>query len=201
MSFTLPPLPYAYDALEPIIDAQTMEIHHTKHHQAYITNLNAAIADTEYVSWSLTQLLREIDTLPADLQPAVRNHGGGHHNHSLFWESMRAGGGVASSAFLEKVRQAFGDLDDLQDHFATAAAKHFGSGWAWLVEKPDGSLAVYSLPNQDSPLMQGDTPLLWLDVWEHAYYLHYQNRRADYIAAWWQVVDWKAVEARSTSSV
>jgi Fe-Mn family superoxide dismutase len=197
MSFILPQLPYAYNALEPVIDKETMEIHHTKHHQAYITNLNAALEWTPYEAWTIETLLLQRKTLPENIQTPVRNHGWWHHNHTLFRQSMRAGGWVASSEFLEKVRGAFGGLDELKNEFTKTALSHFGSWRAWLVQKPSWELAIYTLPNQDSPLMSGDTPLVGLDVWEHAYYLQYQNRRADYCAAWWNVVDWRVVEERT----
>ncbi len=198
MVHTLPALPYAYDALEPHIDARTMEIHHTKHHQAYIDNLNKALEKyADLQAKPLEELLRNLNTVPEDIRTVVRNHGGGHANHSLFWQIMgptRAlGPGGALSPALDA---AFGSFDAFKDTFSKAAAGRFGSGWAWLVVSPAGELKVYSTANQDSPLMDGDTPILGLDVWEHAYYLKYQNRRADYIAAWWHVVNWGEVTER-----
>jgi superoxide dismutase, Fe-Mn family len=178
MAFSLPSLPYAEDALEPHVDARTMNIHHTKHHQAYITNLNNAIAGTEWESKSIEEILRNINSVPADKKTAVQNNGGGHANHSLFSNAINA---------------KFGSFDTFKEKFAAAAATRFGSGWAWLVAKSDGSVDVYSTANQDSPLMQGDVPLMGLDVWEHAYYLNYQNRRPDYVSAWWNVVNWDQV--------
>jgi len=196
MAFELPKLPYPYNALEPTIDAKTMEIHHTKHHQAYVTNLNNALAGTPEEGKSLTDLMANISKLPA----AVRNNGGGHYNHSLFWEIMAPNAGGQPTAELgDAINQAFGSFDKFKDEFAKAGTTRFGSGWAWLI-KHDGKLAITSTPNQDNPLM--DTaeakgyPLLGLDVWEHAYYLNYQNRRPDYISAWWNVVNWREVAER-----
>lgn len=194
MTFSLPALPYAEDALEPHIDARTMNIHHTKHHQAYINNLNNAIAGTEWESKSIEEILRNINSVPADKKTAIQNNGGGHANHSLFWQILLPNGGGQPTDDLAAVIDAkFGSFDAFKEKFAAAAATRFGSGWAWLVAKPDGSVDVYSTANQDSPLMQGDTPLLGLDVWEHAYYLNYQNRRPDYVTAWWNVVNWEQV--------
>lgn len=198
MAFTLPDLPYAYDALEPNIDAATMEIHHTKHHNGYTTKLNAAIDGTRMDGLSIESLLAS----PANA--AVRNNGGGFYNHCLFWEIMHPdGGGEPDGELADAISEAFGSFDAFKDAFSKAAATRFGSGWAWLIKKADGSLAVTSTPNQDNPLMdvaddQG-TPLLGLDVWEHAYYLNYQNRRPDYIAAFFNVVNWEAVTARFLS--
>lgn len=202
MAFTLPPLPYAADALQPHIDAKTMEIHHGKHHQAYITNANKALEGTPWADKSVDEVIRGLDKLPADKQGPVRNNAGGHANHSLFWTVMGPGkGGTPSGDLAKAIDAAFGSFDKFKEAFAQAGATRFGSGWAWLVVK-DGKLAVCSTANQDSPLMpaafgggQG-TPILGLDVWEHAYYLHYQNRRPDYIAAFWNVVDWDAVAKR-----
>ena len=198
MPFTLPALPYAPEALEPHIDAQTMQIHHGKHHNAYVTNLNAAIEKApELASWSLEQLCREIATVPESVRTAVRNNGGGHWNHSLFWELMAPNaGGAPGGAVGAAIDAAFGDFAKFRDLFKVAAVGRFGSGWAWLVAKPDGTVAIESSPNQDNPLMEGRHAILGLDVWEHAYYLRYQNRRPDYIDAWWNVVHWGAVEAR-----
>lgn len=191
MAFTLPDLPYAKDALEPYIDARTMDIHHGKHHAAYTTNLNKAIEGSAMESLSIEAILRQ----GADaLSPVVRNNGGGYANHNLFWEIMSPdGGGQATGDLAQAIDSTFGSFDAFKEKFAAAASTRFGSGWAWLVLKADGSLDVYSTPNQDSPYMQGETPLLGLDVWEHAYYLNYQNRRPDYIAAFWNVVNWDKV--------
>ncbi|MDE2663108.1 MAG: superoxide dismutase [Gemmatimonadota bacterium] len=194
----LPDLPYAHDALEPTIDARTMEIHHGKHHQVYVNMLNGALDGHEdLASLSLEALLRGISDVPESIRGAVRNHGGGHSNHSLFWTSMSAdGGGSPSGDLAAAIDNACGSFDDFKAAFQQAGLTRFGSGWAWLVAGGGGELSVYSTANQDSPLMQGDTPLLGVDVWEHAYYLNYQNRRADYLAAFWDVVDWAAVAAR-----
>jgi len=194
MAFQLPDLPYAFDALEPYIDARTMEIHHDKHHAGYTGKLNAAIAGTEWENRSIVEILSNIDSVPQDIRTAVRNNGGGYLNHSLFWTIMGPdGGGAPSGDLAAAIDAAFGNFDDFKAKFSTAAATRFGSGWAWLVVKSDGGLDLYSTANQDSPYMQGDTPILGLDVWEHAYYLHYQNRRPDYISSWWNVVNWDAV--------
>lgn len=202
MAYSLPALPYAYDALEPHIDARTMEIHHTKHHQAYINNVNNAIKDTDLEGKSVEDLVSNIGSVPENIRGAVRNNGGGHANHSLFWTVMGPNaGGSPSGDLAAAIDSAFGSFDAFKETFAAAAATRFGSGWAWLVVK-DGKLAVGSTANQDSPLM-GDavagisgTPILGLDVWEHAYYLNYQNRRPDYISAFWSVVNWDAVAQR-----
>lgn len=199
MPHTLPPLPYPEDALEPHIDARTMNIHHTKHHQTYVTNLNNALAGLrELEALSLEELQKSLDKVPEDKKAAVRNNGGGHYNHSLFWTIIGPGrGGEPSGDLAAAINKAFGSFDAFKEAFGKAATTRFGSGWAWLVKKADGSVAVTSTPNQDNPLMDGSgEPLLGLDVWEHAYYLHYQNRRPDYIAAWWNVVDWDAVAQR-----
>jgi Fe-Mn family superoxide dismutase len=194
MAFTLPDLPYAENALEPHIDARTMNIHRTKHHQTYVTNLNNAVAGTNLENKSVEEILRNINSVPADKKTAIQNNGGGHHNHTLFWNIMSpAGGGSPGGDLSAAINAKFGSLDEFKTKFTQAATTRFGSGWAWLVVKGDGSLDLYSTANQDSPLMQGDTPILGVDVWEHAYYLHYQNRRPDYLAAWWNVVDWNAV--------
>ncbi len=194
--FTLPSLPYAYGALEPYIDAQTMEIHYTKHHQAYLDKLNAALqGQPELAAMSITDLLKGIKQVPEEIRIAVQNHGGGHANHSLFW-SILAGQAQSQpeGALGEQIVEAFGNFETFQQKFSDAATTRFGSGWAWLVVTADKKLAVYNTPNQDSPLMQGDTPILGLDVWEHAYYLKYQNRRPDYVAAFWSIVNWNEVE-------
>ncbi|MGY3916271.1 superoxide dismutase [Aeromonas australiensis] len=198
MSHTLPPLNYAYDALEPHIDALTMEIHHSRHHQTYINNLNTALEGvTELAALPVEELLRRFDTLPATLQGAVRNHGGGHANHSLFWLVMSPqGGGEPSGELALAIERELGGFDAFQQAFTQAALSRFGSGWAWLVVNQAGRLQVESSANQDSPLMHGHTPILGLDVWEHAYYLKYQNKRPDYIAAFYQVVDWAEVARR-----
>uniref|UniRef100_A0A7C1K1E5 Superoxide dismutase n=1 Tax=Caldilinea aerophila TaxID=133453 RepID=A0A7C1K1E5_9CHLR len=194
MAFTLPDLPYPEDALEPYIDARTMNIHRTKHHQAYVTNLNNAIAGTEWEKLSIEEILRRIDEVPENIRTTVRNNGGGHANHSLFWKIMAPNaGGAPTGALADAINAKWGSFDEFKAQFKAIAVGRFGSGWAWLVVKPDGSLDAYSLPNQDSPYMQGDTPILGLDVWEHAYYLHYQNRRPDYVDAWWNVVNWDEV--------
>jgi len=201
MSFTLSPLPYAYDALEPHIDAQTMQIHHGKHHQAYVDNLNKAIAGTENESKSIEALVAHAGSIGA----AVRNNGGGHWNHSFFWESMAANaGGNPSGKLAEAIDAAFGSFDSLKEKMAAAGMTRFGSGWAWLIVK-DGKLEICSTPNQDNPLMDiaevKGTPILGVDVWEHAYYLKYQNKRADYLAAFWNVVNWSVVEARMLAAI
>jgi superoxide dismutase, Fe-Mn family len=190
----LPDLPYAYDALEPHIDERTMQIHHDKHHAAYTNKLNDALSGTEFENTAISVLLSMLDKVPDHIRTAVRNNGGGFANHNLFWEIMSpSGGGAPSGNLAEAIEGSFDGFDDFQSQFANAAATRFGSGWAWLVMKDDGSLEVYSTPNQDSPYMTGDMPLLGLDVWEHAYYLKYQNRRPDYISAFWNVVDWDRV--------
>ncbi|MGY3964550.1 superoxide dismutase [Aeromonas veronii] len=198
MSHTLPALNYAYDALEPHIDALTMEIHHSRHHQTYINNLNAALETApELAALPVEELLRRFDTLPATLQGAVRNHGGGHANHSLFWLVMSPqGGGEPGGELALAIERELGGFDDFKQAFTQAALSRFGSGWAWLVVDKAGRLQVESSANQDSPLMYGHTPILGLDVWEHAYYLKYQNKRPDYIAAFYQVVDWAEVARR-----
>ena len=196
MNFTLPALPYAYDALEPHLDALTMEIHHSRHHQTYVNGLNAALEGSAYTDWSLERLLREIQTLPPELQPAVRNHGGGHANHSLFWQVMApAGGGESEGELSEAIAQCFGSFEQFKQQFIQAALSRFGSGWAWLVQDGEGALQVTSSANQDSPLMDGLTPILGLDVWEHAYYLQYQNKRPEYVAAFFNVINWQQVAA------
>jgi len=196
MAYVLPQLTYAYDALEPHIDAKTMEIHHSKHHNTYVTNLNAAVEGTEFAEKDINDLIANIDALPADKQTAVRNNGGGHANHSLFWEVIAPGGSNTPVGEVAKAIDAkFGSFDAFKEEFAKAATTRFGSGWAWLIVDGD-SVAVTSTPNQDSPVMEGKKPVLGLDVWEHAYYLNYQNRRPDYIGAFWNVVNWDVVEAK-----
>ncbi|WP_323934320.1 superoxide dismutase [Aeromonas caviae] len=203
MSHTLPALPYAYDALEPHIDALTMEIHHSRHHQTYVTNLNAALADLpELAALPLEALLARIDSLPAQVQGAVRNHGGGHANHSLFWQVMSPqGGGEPDGELAAAMERDLGGLEAFKQAFTQAALSRFGSGWAWLVVDGRGKLQVVSSANQDSPLMEGLTPILGLDVWEHAYYLKYQNKRPDYIAAFYNVIDWDEVARRYVAAL
>jgi len=198
MPFTLPDLPYAHNALEPHIDARTMEIHHGKHHKAYIDNANAALEKHPALAGkSAEDLLRDLNAVPEDIRTAIRNNAGGHANHSLFWTVMSPkGGGKPSGDLAAAIDKAFGGFDAFKQQFETAAKTRFGSGWAWLSTRKDGSLVVSSTANQDSPLSEGMTPVLGLDVWEHAYYLHYQNRRPDYVAAFWNVVNWGEVEKR-----
>jgi len=196
MAYEVPPLPYDYGALEPHIDEQTMRVHHDKHHQAYVDNANKALEGTEWADRSVEQVLANLEILPEAKQAAVRNNAGGHYNHSLFWEIMGPdGGGESSGSLAEAIESTFGGLDQLKAQVNDAGVKRFGSGWTWLVHDGTG-LAVVSTPNQDSPLSDGKTPILGIDVWEHAYYLKYQNRRPDYLAAWWNVVNWDAVQAR-----
>ena len=196
MSFELPPLPYEFNALEPHIDARTMEIHHDKHHQAYVDNANKALAGNEWENRPVEAILANVDLLPEDIRTAVRNNLGGHANHSLFWQIMSPQGGGAPEGDLAKaIDDTFGSVDDLKSAVNDAGVKRFGSGWSWLVWDGTG-LAVLSTPNQDSPIMDDKTPLLGIDVWEHAYYLNYQNRRPDYLAAWWNVVNWPEVARR-----
>jgi Fe-Mn family superoxide dismutase len=202
MAFELPPLPYEPNALEPSIDAQTMTIHHDKHHNTYVTNLNAAVQGTEFETMELEQLIANLDRVPAEKRTAVRNNGGGHWNHSMFWQIMGPGGGGAPTGEVaQAIDQAFGSFDAMKEAVNKAGAGRFGSGWAWVIVGQDGQLAVTSTPNQDNPLMTGvaeqpGTPILGVDVWEHAYYLKYQNRRPDYLAAWWDTVNWDAVNER-----
>jgi Fe-Mn family superoxide dismutase len=200
MAYEVPALPYDYGALEPHVDEQTMRVHHDKHHQAYVDKVNAALEGTEWADKPIEEALRNLDRIPDDKRTAVRNNGGGHYNHSLFWEWMSPdGGGEPEGALAEAIGSAFGSFDDFKAAFKDAGVNQFGSGWAWLVED-GGSLAVVSTANQDNPISQGKTPLVGVDVWEHAYYLKYQNRRPDYIDAWWNVVDWaKAGEGYSGS--
>ncbi|OWY73038.1 superoxide dismutase [cyanobacterium TDX16] len=201
MAFELPALPYAFDALTPHIDAKTMEIHHGKHHNAYVTNVNKALeGQAALAAKPIEQLLREISQVPENIRQAVINNGGGHANHSLFWQIMGKGcGGTPGGAIGEAINGAFGGFDAFKEKFAAAATTRFGSGWAWLAWK-DGKLEVFSTANQDSPYMTGHTPIVGLDVWEHAYYLNYQNRRPDYIAAWWSVVNWKKADELFTAA-
>jgi Fe-Mn family superoxide dismutase len=200
--YTLPPLPYDYGALEPHIDAKTMEIHYTKHHQTYITNVNTALKDhPDLLAKPVDQLIADLSAVPEAIRTAVRNNGGGHANHSLFWQLMKSGGGGEPSGALAKaITDELGGFTAFKDAFGKAGLGRFGSGWAWLIVGKDGKLAVSSTPNQDSPIMEGLTPLLGLDVWEHAYYLKYQNRRADYIAAWWNTVNWDEVARRFSAA-
>ena len=197
MAHTLPSLPYAFDALEPHIDTKTMEIHHGKHHQAYVTNLNAALdKHPELHSKSVEELLRDISAVPEDIRPAVRNNGGGHANHSMFWQVMGPGaGGAPTGAIADAINSAFGGFDKFKEEVKKAGVGRFGSGWAWLIDA-GGKLVIESTANQDSPLMEGKKPILGVDVWEHAYYLKYQNRRPDYLNAWWNVVNWDEVNKR-----
>ena len=196
MAYSVPPLAYDFGALEPHIDARTMEIHHDKHHAAYVTNLNAALEGTEWMDRPIDAVLANLDIIPEDKRMAVRNNGGGHANHTFFWEIMGPnGGGEPSGSLADAIGSTFGSLEELKTAVNDAGVKRFGSGWTWLVWDGTG-LAVRSTPNQDSPVMESDSPLLGIDVWEHAYYLNYQNRRPDYLAAWWNVVDWDAVAAR-----
>jgi Fe-Mn family superoxide dismutase len=193
----LPDLPYAYNALEPHIDAATMELHHGKHHAAYVAKLNEALEQApEWKEKTIEELIRAIDALPAGMRGAARNHGGGHYNHSLFWQMMRPGGGEPGTAMRARLGAAFGSLDEFKNQFTQSALGIFGSGWAWLAQDAKGELRITTTPNQDTPLAQGLAPLLGVDVWEHAYYLAYNNRRADYIAAWWNVVNWDFVAQR-----
>jgi Fe-Mn family superoxide dismutase len=196
MAYTLPKLPYAYDALEPHIDARTMEIHHTKHHQTYITKVNEAISGTPLEAQGVEKLITDLSAVPENIRTVVRNHGGGHANHALFWTVLAPqAGGSPSGTLAKAVDVAFGSFDKFQDQFSNAAATRFGSGWAWL-SVAGGKLVVESTANQDSPLAEGRTPILGLDVWEHAYYLKYQNRRPEYVTAFWNVVNWEEVARR-----
>ena len=197
MAYTLPKLPYAYDALEPHIDAQTMEIHHTKHHQAYIDKLNGALEKyAELAEKPIEELLKNLDAVPEDIRTAVRNHGGGHYNHSLFWNFLTPEKNEPSTEIASAIADEFGSFDVFKEKFTEASLGRFGSGWAWLVKNPDHSLEIMSTANQDNPISEGKTALLGLDVWEHAYYLKYQNKRADYIQACWNVVNWTEVAKR-----
>jgi Fe-Mn family superoxide dismutase len=197
MAFSVPDLPYAYDALEPTIDEQTMHLHHDKHHQAYVDKANAALEGTEWADKDVEEVLQNLDALPEDKRTAVRNNGGGHYNPRLFWEMMSPdGGGDPSGDLAAAIDSAFGSLDSFKEEFKAAGANRFGSGWAWLVKDSSGSLAVTSTANQDSPISDGQTPLLGVDVWEHAYYLKYQNKRPEYLDAFWNVVNWDDVAER-----
>jgi Fe-Mn family superoxide dismutase len=197
MAYTLPPLPYPSNALEPHIDAKTMEIHHDKHHQAYVDNVNKALEGKGVPEQSIEDLCRNIESVPSDIRTAVRNNGGGHANHSMFWTIMSPNGGGKPGGDLAKaIDSELGGFDKFKEELSKAAITRFGSGWGWLSLERSGKLVVESTPNQDNPYMAGKTPILGVDVWEHAYYLKYQNRRPDYVAAWWNVIDWKAVENR-----
>ena len=202
MAYELPQLPYGYDALEPTIDEQTMHLHHEKHHNTYVTNLNAALEKHPEVDpGNVEELLANIDSVPEDIRGAVRNNGGGHSNHSMFWQIMGPsgqGGGEPSGELGEAISREFGSFSEFKEAFGAAAAPGalFGSGWAWLIASSDGSLSIETTPNQDSPLMEAKTPVIGLDVWEHAYYLKYQNRRPEYIEAWWEVVNWQEADRR-----
>jgi superoxide dismutase, Fe-Mn family len=199
MAFTLPPLPYAFDALEPHIDAKTMEIHHDKHHGAYVTNLNKALESASNLQNKTVEelLAHNCAIVPENIRTAVRNNGGGHINHSMFWQIMKPGGGGAPKGNVaQAISAAFGGFDAFKEKFNAAGTTRFGSGWAWLVRDGAGKLDIYSTPNQDSPVMEGKYPVMGLDVWEHAYYLKYQNRRPEYIGAWWNVVNWDEIEKR-----
>jgi Fe-Mn family superoxide dismutase len=202
MAHQVPPLPYDYTALEPYIDEQTMHLHHDKHHGAYVTNLNAALdKHPELQSKNVIEILRDINRVPEDIRTAVRNNGGGHVNHTMFWEIMKPqGGGQASGAVADAIKKVFGGQDAFQERFNEAGLKQFGSGWVWLVRNREGKVEIISTPNQDSPYMQGLYPIMGNDVWEHAYYLKYQNRRGDYLKAWWNVVNWAEVSKRFEES-
>ena len=203
MAYSVPPLPYAYDALEPHIDKATMEFHHDKHHQAYVTAVNAALEGTPLADTSIEELMSDLSQVPADKLTAVKNNGGGHYNHTMFWENMRAGGdqsgGEPSGELGDAIASTFGSFADFQAKIKETGIKQFGSGWSWLVHDGSG-LAIVGTPNQDSPISDGKTALLGVDVWEHAYYLKYQNRRPDYIDAWWNVVDWDNIAARFSAA-
>ena len=197
MAFSVPDLPYAYDALEPHIDEATMRVHHDKHHQAYVDKANAALEGTEWADRDVEDVLRNLSSLPGDKQAPVRNNAGGQYNHSLFWQMLNPdGGGEPGGELGSAIGETFGSFDSFKEEFKNAGIARFGSGWAWLVKNSVGSVAVTKTPNQDSPISDGQTPLLGADVWEHAYYLKYQNKRPDYVAAWWSVVNWDAVNTR-----
>jgi Fe-Mn family superoxide dismutase len=201
MAFEVPPLPYAPDALEPHIDAETMSIHHDKHHQAYVDKLNGALEATEHADKPIEDIIANLDAIPEDKRGPVRNNGGGHYNHSLFWPSMSAdGGGAPDGDLAAAIDDAFGSFEEFKEKFEAAGVGQFGSGWAWLV-LDGGALAVTSTPNQDNPLSDGKTPLLGNDVWEHAYYLKYQNKRPDYLKAWWNTVDWAQIAKRYSAAI
>jgi Fe-Mn family superoxide dismutase len=201
MAYEVPPLPYDYSALEPFIDTQTMHLHHDKHHQAYVTNLNAAVDKApELKNLTAEELIASLENVPEAIRTAVRNHGGGHVNHTMFWSIMAPNaGGEPSGAIAEAIKSAFGDFASFKEKFNDAGVKQFGSGWAWLVRDAGGKLSIMSTPNQDSPLSQGFYPVMGNDVWEHAYYLKYQNRRADYLKEWWNVVNWPEINQRFQS--
>ena len=203
MAYELPPLPYDYNALEPYIDEETMHLHHDKHHQAYVNNLNAALqGQSQFENMSVDDLMRNINSVPKSIRTAVRNNGGGHANHSMYWQIMKPnGGGEPTGDLANAINSAFGSFDQFKAAFNDAGAKRFGSGWAWLVIGPDGKLAVTSSANQDSPLMEGQYPVMGNDVWEHAYYLKYQNRRPEYLAAWWNVLNWDEIAKRYAQGV
>ena len=197
MPFQTPPLAYDYNALEPHIDEATMRIHHDKHHETYVTNLNAAVSGTEFENIEITDLMKNISQVPSEIRVAVQNNGGGHANHSLFWDVIGPNaGGEPSGNLLDAINRCCGSFDGFKRAFTEAGTKRFGSGWAWLVKKPNGDVDVYSTANQDSPLIQGDTPILGMDVWEHAYYLNYQNRSPEYIAAFFNIINWNKVAER-----
>jgi superoxide dismutase, Fe-Mn family len=198
MAHEVPPLPYDYNALEPTIDDETMHLHHDKHHQAYVDNLNAALAGTDWADKPIEDVLQNLDSLPEDKRTPVRNNGGGHYNHSLFWQLMSpdGGGDPPDGPLKDAIDQAFGDANALKQQVNDAGVKRFGSGWTWVVRGSDGSLSIESTPNQDTPLMEGKHAILGIDVWEHAYYLTYRNRRPDYLTAWWNVVNWATVAER-----
>ena len=197
MAHEVPPLPYDYNALEPHIDEQTMRLHHDKHHQAYVDNLNAALDGTDWADKPVEDVLQNLDSLPEDKRMPVRNNGGGHWNHTFFWQLMSPdGGGELDGALKDAIDQAFGNVNTMKQQVNEAGVKRFGSGWTWVVRGADGSLSVESTPNQDTPLMEGKTAILGIDVWEHAYYLKYNNRRPDYLTAWWSVVNWDTVQER-----
>ncbi len=202
MAFEVPPLPYAYEALEPHIDAETMHLHHDKHHQAYVTNLNMAVdKHPELAGKSAEDLLKKLGAVPEDIRMAVRNNGGGHVNHTMFWEIMGpGGGGPPTGALADAITSAFGSFDAFKTQFNDAGVKRFGSGWAWLVKATDGKLAIVSTANQDNPMSDGQYPILGNDVWEHSYYLKYQNRRPEYLAAWWNTVNWAKISERFEAS-
>jgi Fe-Mn family superoxide dismutase len=200
MAFTLPPLPYAYDALEPTIDAQTMEIHHDRHHATYVTNLNAALEGTEFADMDITELMKNLDSVPEEKRTAVRNNGGGHANHSFFWVLLTPGGSQQPTGDLATaIDQTFGSFDALKEEFQKKTAAQFGSGWGWLVAD-GGNVSIVTTPNQDTPLSQGQVPLVGVDVWEHAYYLKYQNKRPDYLKAIWNVINWDEAEKNFQSA-
>ncbi len=202
MAFKTPELPYAYNALEPYIDEQTMRIHHDKHHEGYVSKLNAAVQGTEYENWDIVRIVRELNSLPEKIRTAVRNNGGGHMNHSLFWPMMAPkAGGTPSGEIASAINSAFGSFDKFKELFSDAAATRFGSGWAWLVVNKSGTLEVQSTPNQDSPYTDGRTPILGIDVWEHAYYLKYQNKRPEYISNFFNVINWNQVTQNLKAAV